>query len=157
MVASCNIQINLNKSSNIFRYSIILSESSPILINMTQCTPRVTWNIFYNKTINFANQESPPNSSHYFSMACALPGRYDILITPMDNCKYRLSTSLQQLNENWQHLNRTQATKIRLQNRPQRRQVVIKWDKRFVEMYLYYIFFLLVFLFIFLLLRLLII
>lgn len=105
---------------------------------MTQCTPRVTWNIFYNKTINFANQESPPNSSHYFSLACALPGRYDILITPMDNCKYRLSTSLQQLNENWQHLNRTQATKIRLQNRPQRRQVVIKWDKRFVSFIIYF-------------------
>lgn len=103
---------------------------------MTQCTPRVTWNIFYNKTINFANQESPPNSSHYFSLACALPGRYDILITPMDNCNYQLSTSLQQLN--WQHLNRTQATKIRLQNRPQRRQVVIKWDKRFVSFIIYF-------------------
>lgn len=85
---------------------------------------------WFSFSVNFSNYLQL-NDTQRISIKCAPPGRYDFHLTPMKKCKFQLQSELRQIDENWPFLNRSQSSIIiRFQNRQQRRQVVVKWEKR---------------------------
>lgn len=69
------------------------------------------------------------------SLACAPEGKYRVSVTgdPWNVVDLEIVGKSQQMYHDWEHLNKIIPVKIRYRNRHQKRQIIIKWDKWWVD------------------------
>ena len=66
-------------------------------------------------------------------LTCALRGQYDIFVQARHRGSVKIEAKALHPQANWSLMNRTHRITIRSQNRVQKRQMIVKWGKRWVK------------------------
>lgn len=73
------------------------------------------------------------NDQRSVVLTCALRGQYDIFVQARHRGSVKIEATAFHPQANWPLLNRTHRISIRSQNRVRKRQMIVKWDKRWVN------------------------
>lgn len=77
------------------------------------------------------------NDQRSVVLTCALRGQYDVFVQARHRGSVKIEATAFHPQANWPLLNRTHRISIRSQNRVRKRQMIVKWDKRWVFIYLF--------------------
>lgn len=70
-------------------------------------------------------------------LPCALRGQYDVFVQARLRGSIKIEAHAAHPQSSWSLLNRTHHIRIRTQNLVRNRQMIVKWDKRWVHHYLF--------------------
>lgn len=95
---------------------------------LQQESKEISFQFFRYSTVNLLR--SAKNAQHSVTLTCALRGQYDIFVQARHRGSVKIEATGLHPQANWPLLNRTHRITIRSQNRVQKRQMIVKWDKR---------------------------
>lgn len=66
-------------------------------------------------------------------LPCALRGQYDLFVQARQAGALKLEAQAKHPHQSWPLLNHTHRIAIRTQNRVRKRQLIVKWERRWVK------------------------